>query len=155
MGVGTVFLLYRSLHGPPVAVPALDDGEIAVATVLEDVGLYVVIALLGIVVQVAKALLRHVVVADIVLQGGTVLLQRVADVGGQRHTDVAVGFALVIQQGDGHRLQRGDERVVARYLRVGLVHEHLEGQLLATEVVILLGSLMAGVGQVEDIIQLL
>ena len=146
MGIGLVFLLYRTLHGAPVACPALDDGEIAVATVLEDVGLYVAIALVGIVVQIAQALLRHVVVADIVFQRGAVLLQRVADVGSQRHADVAVSLALVVQQVNRHQLQRRDERVVARYLRVRLLHEQLKGQLLATEVMILLGGLMTGVG---------
>ena len=105
MGIGPIFLLYRALHGPPVAVPILDDGEVAVATILEDVGLYVVIALMGIVVQVAQALFRHVVVADVVLQRATILFQRVADIGGQRHTDVTVSLALVVKQRDGHRLQ--------------------------------------------------
>ena len=151
-GVGLILLRHRPGHHAPVAPPVLQDVEVAVAAVLEDVGLYLVIALLRIVVQSCQPLLGEVVVADIVVQRRAVLFQRIADIGSQRHADISIHLRLVFQQSHGHRLQRPDERVVAGYLRLRLLQEHLERQLLPLEVLILLRSFVARIGQVEDIL---
>ena len=150
-----VFLHHRFCHLFPVEAPVFDDGEVGLATILEDAGLYVVIAFLGIVVQVGEAPLRHVVDVDVLSQRRTVLLQRVTDTGGQRQTDVAVGSGLLVQHVLWHGLKTGYQRVVAGYLDVGLVHKGLERQLLFVELLIQLRGLVAGVSQVEYVFLLL
>ena len=102
-----------------MATPVFDDVDVVVATILEDAGLDVVIALLGVVVQMAQPILCHVVIAHVVLHGGAVLVERVADIGGQRQTDVTVDLGLVGKNGDGHGLQTAYQRVVAGDVVVG------------------------------------
>ena len=92
---------------------------------------------------------------DVLLQGRTILGQLVTYVGGQLQAGVAVGLCLLVQHVLRHGLQAGYQRVVARYLVVGLLHERLVGQLLVLELLVELGGLVAGIGQVEDVFLLL
>ena len=101
--------------------PVLQDIEITVVPVLEDTGLDVVIPFMGIVVQVGESLFRRFVITDILLHVGTVLVQGVADAGGECQTDTAVNLRLVAQCLDGHRLQGVDQGVVAGDIRICLV----------------------------------
>ena len=149
--VRLVFLAYRLLHGLPVGAPILDDSPVVSSAVLEDAGLYVVITLLRIVVQMAKSLFRHVVIAYVVLHGAAVLLQRVAYVGGQCQTDVPIRLGLQAQHSYWHSPQASYQRVVACNVVVGLIQEVLEGQLLFLEQTVLVCCLVAGIGQVEHI----
>ena len=103
----------------------------------------------------AQSFFRHVVIADVVLHGGTVLLQRVAYVGSQRQTDVSVRLCLFAQHGGRHCPQASYQRVVARNVVISLVQESFERQLLALEHTILIGSLVARIGQVEHVFLLL
>ena len=150
--VGLILLVDGRDHRVPIAPPSLDDVEIGLATIAEYAGLNVVITLLGIVVEVGETLLRHIVVADVVLHHGAVVVQRVADVGGEGQTDVAVYLGLLVEHGDGHGTQGTYQGVVAGNVGLHLCDKRLERQLLALEVVILLGGLMTGVGEVEHVV---
>ena len=52
-------------------------------------------------------------------------------------------------------MQTGDKAVVASHLRLAAIKKKLEGELLAQEFIILCGSLMAGIGKVENVVELL
>ena len=157
MGIirGLVFLLDGARHVIPVATEVLKDGEVGVAAILEDARLDVAIALLGIVVHARQPLLRVVVHLDEVLHRVAVLLERRADFLGEGKTDETVLLSLCIEHATGHGFQRVDERVVAGYFAIRPAHELLERYALAHELLILLGSLMAGVGEVEHVLLLL
>ena len=80
--VWIVFLRHHLIHRLPFLPKVTYDAEIGVATVHEDAGLYVVVALLCIVVHVFQALLRHVIVVDVVLRLLGVFLQGALYAGG-------------------------------------------------------------------------
>ena len=81
------------------------QGEIAVAAVNEDALLDVSIALLCIVVQLAQALLRHVVIADVPSQLLITLGQHAADILGEHQTGVAPLLTVLRRHHVRHRFQ--------------------------------------------------
>ena len=129
--------------------------EVGVAAVLEDACLYVVVSFLCVVVKVAQTVLGGIVIFNVFGQLGTTLLQLVAYAGGQNEADLTVLERFLAQDGGWHLLEADDERVVTGDIHVGTVQEAAEGQLQVLEFAVLLCGLMAGVGQVEDVLLLL
>ena len=153
--IGGVFLGHYLLHVLPFVLHIPQDVQIGVATIHEDAGLYVIIALLGIVVHVPQTLLRHVVVLDIILHLLGIFLHGTLDDGGQGQTYTTVGLGPLSHDVRRHGLQAVDETVVTGYLTAGITDKLAEGQLLALETLVLLGGLMTGIGQVEQVFLLL
>ena len=152
---GGVLPCHHLLHPAPVFGEVTDDAQVGVAAVDEDARLYVKVALLRIVVHVLQPLLRVVVVAYVVLHLLRVILQGALDDGGQRQAHGAVRPRLLAHLRGVHRREGPHQAVVAGYLAAGLTDELAEGQLLPLEVLVLLRGLVAGVGQVEQILLLL
>ena len=95
--------------------------QIVVASILEDACLYVLISLVGIVVDGLEACLAHVVDTDVVARVLIIVAQCVANVGGKGETHVAVYLRLVAEHHHWHSLQTGDKTVVAGNVELGLV----------------------------------
>ena len=87
-----VFFLDGANHCLPMALDVAEHGDIVLATVTEDAGLYLLVTLVGIVVQVLQPLLGHLVQVDVVGHLTAVLRQRVANVCGKGETDTPVLF---------------------------------------------------------------
>ena len=153
--VGGVFPRHDLLHVLPFLLDIPQDIQVGVTAIHENAGLYVVVALLGVVVHVFQALLRHVVIADIVLHLLGVFFQSALDDGGKGQTDAAVGFGLFAHDVRGHGLQAVDQTVIAGYLPTCVADKLAEGQLLALETLVLFRGLMTGIGQVEQVFLLL
>ena len=98
-----------------------------------------------------QTLLRVIVIADIVLHLLGVFFQGALDDGGKGQTDTAVFLGLSAHDVRGHGLQTVDEAVIACNLLTDIVDIHSEGQLLVLETLVLLGGLVAGVGQVKQV----
>ena len=127
------------------------DGEIVLVAVAEDVVLYLVVALRGIVVEVFQSVLCAFVDVDIVLHLLLVVLHRVADVHGIGQTHVTVNLRLFAQAPRLHRLQRVDERVVACNLRVKVFNVVAEGHRGLLELPELFRGLVAGIRLVKHV----
>ena len=83
--------------------PIGKNGNIAVSTITEDAGLYVVVSFLCIVVEIGEPLLRHVVEGDVFFHCSTTFFQIVANVGGEGETYASVGFCMVVEHHYRHR----------------------------------------------------
>ena len=152
---GLVLLLDGARHKLPVAAEVAQNAEIRVAAIAEDARLDVIIAALGIVVEIGETLLCLVIDIDEVGELVAVRIQRATNLAGQVETGHAVLLALHAEHTVGHLLQTDDQRVVACNLVFGAFHECLERHALALELPILLGGLVTGVGQVEHVVLLL
>ena len=128
-----------------------EDGEVVVAAVAEDRVLYARVALVGIVVEILELRLGVPVHLHILLHLRAVLVERAPDVDGQCETHVAVYLGLLGQCSHIHLAEVVDEAVVAVHLNVGIVDISLERTGVDLEPAVLLGGLVAGIGQVEDV----
>ena len=115
----------------------------------------VVVALVGVVVEVFQLPLGHVVIIDIALQLLTVALQRSANIDSQGEANVAVDASTFRERAGIHLLKVGDERVVARNLLLVVDVEIAEGKRVLLELMILFCSRVAGVSEVKDVLKLL
>ena len=131
------------------------DGEIILVRVAKQTALYVLVALLGIIVEFLQLPPRVVVILDVVLKVLVVLRQHAAYAHRQRQTDVAVYLLPFRHSLRVHRAQRVDERVVAGNVLLASLHEDAERARLGLKLVVERGSLVAGVGDIEDILGVL
>ena len=152
---GLILLADDARRAPELAPQVGEDSGITAASVLEDAGLYLLIAFVGVVVEGAQMILRVPVDVDVVSQLLVVLLQRAADAHGECQADVPVGARRRAQRVLVHLVEVHDEAVVTGNLAVGAVDERAEGQYVLLEPRVLLSGLVTGVGQVEDVFRLL
>ena len=131
------------------------DGEIILVRVAKQTALYVLVALLGIIVEFLQLPPRVVVILDVVLKVLLVLRQHAAYAHRQRQTDVAVYLLPFRHSLRVHRAQRVDARVVAGNVLLASLHEDAERARLGLKLVVERGSLVAGVGDIEDILGVL
>ena len=128
-----------------------EDGQIVLSAILEDVALYLFVAFVGIVVERTQVFLGVFIDVDIVRQLFVVFLQRSTYADGKRHTDVPVDLGFRAQPVGVHLTEVYDEAVVAGNLAVGAVDKRTEGQHVLLKLGILLGGLVTGIGEVEDV----
>ena len=120
-------LLVHRLHSlPQLRAEVAYHREVVVAAVLEYAALNVVVALVGIVVQVLQPLLRVLVERHVVGHLLAVLLQRVLDVRSQRQTHRAVNAALLVERLHVHRLQARHQAVVLRDVLAHVAQKRLK-----------------------------
>ena len=153
--VGGVFPCHDLLHILPFLLNVTQDLQIRVTAIHEDARLNVIIALLRIVVHVFQALLRHVVVSDVVLHLLGVFFHGTLDDGRQGQTHAAVCLGPLSHDVRRHGLQTVDEAVVTGYLTTGVADELAERELLPLKTLVLLRGLMTGIGQVKQVFLLL
>ena len=132
-----------------------EDSEIVFATIPEDAGLDVAIPFVGIVVHVFQMLFGHLVDTHILLRIVPVLHQRIADIGGQCQTHIAVCAGTVGEHHGRHLAQAADKAVIAADFLLGIGHVIPERDLCLLEVLELLSGFMTGIGEVEHIVLLL
>ena len=131
------------------------NGEVVAAAVNEYVVLYLVVPMVGIVVQIGQTLLGVLGETDVFRHALTVLPQRPQYVDSQGQTYVPVYSCTLVKHATAHLVQTHHKTVVAGYLAVKLLYYVAERGYGALEVVIHLRGLMTGVCQVEHIVRLL
>ena len=142
-------------HLLPAAVQVLDEGGVAVASINKDVLLYLVVALVCVVVQLAQSVLGLGIQVDVTLQGAFVVVQLGTYALCQHQTGVAVLCTVLGHNVCRYAVQVVYQAVISGYLALGLFQETGKRQLLAVEVVILLCGLVASVSQIEHVVLLL
>ena len=95
------------------------------------------------------------IVLDVLLIRIVAFLQHPSDTYSEGKADVAVGLHLRGKTERVHRTEYVDERVIACYLFVALRDEVVERACLCLEVFPEFSCLLAGIGEVEDIISFL
>ncbi len=151
----TVFLRYAALGLLQRGGQLRQKFQIILAAVLEYACLYVVVALVGIVVDCAQPLLGLLVYAHIFLVALGGCREPVLYRHSQCQAHAAVGLRLGREHRHGHLLQTAYQTVIACYLVLCLLNVVLKRQLLALECLVLLRRLMAGVCKVKHIAFLL
>ena len=87
-----IFLGNGALHLGNHCLGVCHDGEIIIATILEYVGLNVVVTFVGIVIDGLRGRLAQFLYLDVVVGALVVVLKDIANVGGKSEAHVAVNL---------------------------------------------------------------
>ena len=121
---------------------ALYDCPVGLASVLEDVCLYLVVAYVGIVVQRFQLFLGPLVILYVFGHALLCLSIVVSYVDSKRQAYIVIHLGAVVEASGGHLAQTCHKTVVASNLDVHLVYILAEGQGGLLEVLILVGCLV-------------
>ena len=83
------------------------NGKIAITTIAKNACLYIIIAFVSIVVQVAKTLISHIIISNIIIKLLTIVIQGMTYVNSQRQTNVTVDLCTLTEGARWHLTEIG------------------------------------------------